>query len=160
MQLKRAPVRHAPEDDRPIPADQVRVAATLILLGSACGIFRLFMPWVEKAVFSISLAESGLVVAATLLAALAAVAAVIAAFVLLRPPPAGVTAAVLVLLASAQLGLAVWHSLSILSWLQLSHHIWADAIGTGMYLGVIGALISLVGAFLTWANRAGMVTPK
>lgn len=160
MQLKGAPVRRAPEDDQPNPADPVRVAATLILLGSACEIFRLFMPWIEKAVFSISLAESGLVVAATLLAALAVVSAVIAVFVLLRPPPAAVTAVVLVLLASAQLGVAVWHSLSILSWLQLSHHVWADAIGTGMYLGVIGALISLVGAFLTWTNRAGAVAPK
>jgi hypothetical protein len=35
--------------------------------------------------------------------------------------------------------------------------VWADAIGTGMYLGVIGAVTSLAGAFLTWTNRAGRV---
>jgi hypothetical protein len=160
MQLKWPPVRRALEDDRPLPADPVRVAGALILLGSACEIFRLFMPWVEKAVFSISLAQSGLEVAATLLAALGAVAAVIAVFVLLRPPPALATAVILVLLASAELGVSVWHALGILSWLGPSHHVWADAIGTGMYLGVIGALISLAGAFLTWTNRAGVVAPK
>jgi hypothetical protein len=160
MQPKRAPVKRAPLDDQALSADPVRMAATLILLGSACQIFRLFMPWVEKAVFSITLARFDLQVAAILLAALAAVAAVIAVFALLRPPPAAATAIVLVLLASAQLGVAVWHSLSILSWLQQSHHVWADAIGTGMYLGVIGAVTSLAGALLTWTNRAGVAASQ
>jgi hypothetical protein len=160
MQPKRAPVKRAPLDDQALSADPVRMAATLILLGSACQIFRLFMPWVEKAVFSITLARFDLQVATILLAALAAVAAVIAVFALLRPPPAAATAIVLVLLASAQLGVAVWHSLSILSWLQQSHHVWADAIGTGMYLGVIGAVTSLAGALLTWTNRAGVAASQ
>jgi hypothetical protein len=154
MQLQKPHVKRAPEADEAFATDTVRVAATLILLGSACQVFRLFMPWVEKALFSITLARSGLEVAALLLAALAIVAAVIAVFALLRPPPGATTAIVLVLLASAQLGVAVWHSLSILSWLQQSHHVWADAIGTGMYLGVIGAVISLAGSFLMWTNRA------
>jgi hypothetical protein len=157
MQLQRAPVKRAPLDDQHLSADPVRTAATLILLGSACQIFRLFMPWVERALFSITLVRFDLEVAAIILAALATVAAVIAVFALLRPPPTAATAIVMVVLASAQLGVAVWHSLSILSWLQHSPHVWADAIGTGMYLGVIGAVTSLAGAFLMWTNRAGRV---
>jgi hypothetical protein len=160
MQLRRAPVERAPLDAQRLPADPVRIAATLILLGSACQIFRLSMPWLEKAVFSITLVRYDLEVAAILLAALAAVASVVAVFALLRPPPTAATAIVLVLLASAQLGVSVWHSLSILSWLQQSHHVWADAIGTGMYLGVIGAVTSLAGAFLMWTNRADGIASR
>jgi hypothetical protein len=157
MQLERAPVKRTPLDDHALPADPARVAATLIMLGAACQIFRLLMPWVEKAVFSISLARFDFEVASVLLAALAVVAAALAGFTLVRPPPTTAIAIVLVVLASAQLGIAVWHSLSILSWLQHSPHVWADAIGTGMYLCVIGAVTSLAGAFLTWTNRAGRV---
>jgi hypothetical protein len=157
MQLERAPVKRTPLDDHALPAGPARVAATLILLGAACQIFRLLMPWVEKAVFSISLARVDFEVASVLLAALAVVAAGFAVFTLVRPPPSAAIAIVLVLMGSAQLGIAVWHSLSILSWLQHSPHVWADAIGTGMYLCVIGAVTSLAGAFLTWTNRAGRV---
>lgn len=157
MQLRRAPVKRAPLDDRAVPADPVRIAVTLILLGTACQIFRLFMPWVEKAVFSISLTRSDLEVAGVLLAALAVVTAGIAVFTLVRTAPTAAVAIVLMLLASTQLGVAIWHSLSILSWLQHSPHVWADAIGTGMYLGVIGAVTSLAGAFVMWTNRAGRV---
>ena len=157
MQLQRAPIKRAPLDEHSLPADPVRIAATLILLGTACQMFRLFMPWVEKAIFSISLTRSDLEVASVLLAALAVISAATAVFTLVRPPPAAATAIVLVVLTSAQLGVAVWHSLSILTWLQHSPHVWADAIGTGMYLGVIGALASLAGAFLMWTNRASRV---
>jgi hypothetical protein len=160
MQLQRAPVKRAPMDDQRLPADPIRIAATLLLLGSACQILRLLMPWVEKALFSISLVKFDLEVASAVVAALAAVAAGIAVFALLRPPPTAATAIVLVLLASAQLGLSFWHSLSILGWLQQSHHVWADAIGTGVYLGVIGAVISLAGAFLTWTNRADGIASR
>lgn len=160
MQLQRAPVKRTPLDDQHLPADPIRIAAILILLGSACQIFRLFMPWVEKAVFSISLARVDLEVAAVLLAGLAAVAAGIAVFTILRSPPAAALAVVLVVLASTQLGVAVWQSLTVLSWLQHSPHVWADAIGTGMYLGVIGAVISLAGAFVMWTNRAGRVASR
>lgn len=159
MQLERAPEERTPLDDQALPADPARVAATLILLGAAFQIFRLLMPWVEKAVFSISLARVDFEVASLLLTALAVVAAGFAGFTLVRPPPTAAIAIVLVLLASAQLGVAVWHSLSILSWLQHSPHVWADAIGTGMYLCVIGALTSLAGAFLMWTNRAPRVEP-
>jgi hypothetical protein len=157
MQLERAPVKRTPLDDQAHPADPARVAAILILLGAACQILRLLMPWVEKAAFSISLAKVDFEVASVLLTALAVVAAGFAVFTLVRPPPTATIAVVLVLLASAQLGVAVWHSLSILSLLQHSRHVWADAIGTGMYLCVIGALTSLAGAFLTWTNRADRV---
>jgi hypothetical protein len=157
MQLRRAPVKRAPLDDQHRPADPIKIAAALILVGTACQVVRLLMPWVEKAVFSISLARVDLEVASVLLAALAVVAAGIAVFALVQPPPTAATAIVLIVLASAQLGVAVWQSLSILSWLQHSPHVWADAIGTGMYLGVIGAAISLGGAFAMWTNRAGRV---
>ena len=160
MQLRRAPDERAPLDHYGPPADPIRIAAILILLGTACQIFRLLMPWVEKALFSISLVRSDLEVAALLLAAIASIAAVIAAFTLMRPPPAAATAIVLIVLACAEIGVAVWHSLSILSWLQHSPHVWADAIGTGMYLGVIGAVTTLAGAFLMWTNRAGRVALK
>jgi hypothetical protein len=160
MRLERAPVKRTPLDDQRLSPDPVRMAATLILVGWACQIFRLFMPSVEKALFSITLARSDLETAALLLAFLGAVSAVIAVFALLRPPPAGVTAIVLVLLASSQLGVAAWHSLSILSWLQHSPHVWADAVGAGMYIGLIGAVISLAGAFLMWTNRAGVVSSR
>jgi hypothetical protein len=112
---------------------------------------------VEKAVFSISLVRSDLEVAGVLLAALAVVTAGIAVFTLVRTPPTATIAIILMVLASAQLGVAIWHSLSILSWLQHSPHVWADAIGTGLYLGVIGAVTSLAGAFVMWTNRAGRV---
>src|SRR5258706_9768820 len=110
MQLERARVKRAPLDDQALPADPARVAATLILLGAACQIFRLLMPWVEKAVFSISLARLDFEVASVLLTALAVVAAGLAGFTLVRPPPTTAIAITLVVLASAQLGIAVWHS--------------------------------------------------
>ena len=77
MQLERAPVKRTPLDDQALPADLARVAATLILLGAACQIFRLLMPWVEKAVFSISLAKVDFEVASVLLTALAVVAVIV-----------------------------------------------------------------------------------
>jgi len=160
MQLGRARLERALLDDQPLTANPARVAATLILLGAACQIFRLLMPWVEKALFSISVARSDFDVASLLIAALAVVAAGIAGFTLVRPPPGAAIAIVLVVLALAQCGVAVWHSLSILTWLQHSPHVWADAIGTGMYLCVIGALTSVAGAFLTWTNRAGRVASR
>lgn len=113
----------------------------------------MFMPWVEKTMFAISLAKFDLQFAAILLASLAAVAAGLALFVLLQPPPTSAIAVALILLALAQLGVAAWDGLGIITQLGPSPHVWADAIGTGLYLGVLGAVISLWGGILAWAAR-------
>jgi hypothetical protein len=147
----------APIDDMPLPADPGRIAAALVLLGSACQVLRMFMPWVEKTIFSISLAKFDIKLAAILLAALAVVAAGVAIFVLIQPPPTNAVGVTLIVLALAQLGVAVWHGFGIVTQLGHSPHVWADAIGTGIYLGVIAALISLWGGVLAWAARGSAV---
>jgi len=154
MQLDRARRGGAPIDDRPLPADPARIAATLVVLGTACQIFRLFMPWVEKIVFSISLAKFDVAAAAVVLAALAVAGAGIAIFMLLQPPPTAAVATILIVLGLAQLGLALWHGFGVIHDLNRSEHIWADAIGTGIYLGVIGAVSSLGGGMVAWSARA------
>jgi hypothetical protein len=140
-----------------LPGDPGRIAATLVILGSVCQVVRMFMPWVEKTVFAISIARFDLQFAAILLAGLALVAAGLAIFVLLQPPPTGTIAIALILLALAQIGVAVWHGTGLVAQLGHSPHIWADAIGTGLYLGVIGGVISLWGGILAWTGRGTAV---
>ncbi len=156
MELDRARAR-APIDDIPVPAHPAQIAAALVLLGSACQLLRMFMPWVEKTIFAISLAKFDLQLATILLAILAVVAAGLALFVLLQPPPTSAIAIALILLALAQLEVAVWHGLGIVTQLGPSPHVWADAIGTGIYLGVIGAAISLWGGILAWRARGATI---
>jgi hypothetical protein len=74
--------------------------------------------------------------------------------VFVRPPAAAAVASLLILLALGQLGVALWHGYVLINGFAVdSHAVWAEAIGTGLYLCVIGAMISLCGAVFSWTSR-------
>jgi hypothetical protein len=154
MQLQRAPIRLAPAHDRRLSGDRARIAAVLILVGSACQVLRLFLPWLEKSILAISLTNFDSPGTTIALVTLAVVAGGIAVYVFVRPPARAGVASLLILLALGQLGVALWHGYVFIHGIaDDSHAVWAEAIGTGLYLCVIGAMTSLCGGVLAWTSR-------
>jgi hypothetical protein len=155
VQLKRAPLRFAREDDSAVPADLDRTAGITTLAGCSITILAAFLPWVEKAAFGVSLTTMGIQGAGILLTVLAMISAGIAIVVLLRRPATAWVAIILTVLALALLGLAIWEGVDIVRAIDQvdSHQVLISAIGTGAYLGVLGSVITLVGGILAWTTR-------
>lgn len=92
------------------------------------------------------------------LAALAVLSALIAIGVLLRRPAPSAVALGLLALALAQLCLAAWNAVSLLQLLALndSRLVVGRAIGTGVYMALLGASLTLAGGILAWRRRAAV----
>lgn len=93
------------------------------------------------------------------LVALTLISAFIASGVLIRHPAPSAVALGLVALALAELGLAAWNAVSVLQAIGLddSRLVMGRAIGTGVYLGLVGASLSLAGGILAWRSRASIL---
>jgi hypothetical protein len=130
-------------------------AGVLTLVGCTFTIVSAFLPWAERAVFGISLTGLGVQGEAILLAVLAAISAGIAVAVLFRRPVVLSVVIALVVLAFAELGLAIWNALSIVHAIgqMQSRAVLIGAIGTGAYGAVLGSLATLAGGILAWPKR-------
>jgi hypothetical protein len=154
MQLTRAAlVQLAREDDKAV------LAGVTTLVGSSSLISAAFLPWVEKAAFGVSFTTLGIQDGAILQTVLAMISAGIAA-VLLQRPVAVRVAVILIVLAVAELSLAIWNAANIVHAIEVvdSHHLWISAIGTGAYLGVLGSVITCVGGILAWTKRGSRIS--
>jgi hypothetical protein len=147
--LNRALVRRAPRDDMAV------WAGVLTLVGCTFTIVSAFLPWAEQAVFGISIAGLGVKAGAILLAVLAAISAGLAVGVLFRRPAVVIVVIALVVLAVAELGLAIWNAVNIVQAIEQtkSHAVFIGAIGTGAYGAVIGSLATLAGGILAGSKR-------
>jgi hypothetical protein len=155
MQPKGVPFQFALQEDGASPADFRRTAGVTTLTGCGATILATFMPWVEKAVFGVDATAIGIKAAGMPLAVLATISAAIACVVLMRRPATARIAIVLIVMAMAQLGLAIWFGSSIVLAIEQvdSHLVLISAIGTGAYLSVAGSLITLAGAILALMRR-------
>jgi hypothetical protein len=130
-------------------------AGVLTLVGCAFTIVSAFLPWVEEAVFGISIAGLGVQAGAILLAVLAAISAGLAVGVLFRRPALVIIVIALVVLAVVELCLAIWDAVNIVQAIAQtqSRAVFIGAIGTGAYGAVIGSLATLAGGILAGAKR-------
>jgi hypothetical protein len=147
--LNQALVRRAPRDDMAV------WAGVLTLVGCTFTIVSAFLPWAEVAFFGISLAGPGMQARAILLAVLSAISAGIAVGVLFRRPALVIVVGALIVLAVAELGLAIWDAVNILQAVaqMQSRGIFIGAIGTGAYGAIIGSLATLAGGILAGSKR-------
>jgi hypothetical protein len=154
MQLDRAPVQLARDDDAG-PAAHDRTAAILTLVGCAATLLASILPWGERAAFGFSLTTSQDGNARVLLAVLAVASAGFAASVILRHPATAWTAIVLLGLAVAQVGAAIWFGVSVVNEIRSTHPYlgFISAIGTGVYVAALGSVSTLCGAMLAWRRR-------
>ena len=154
VELDRAPLQRASILDSAAPANPARTTGIIILLGASCALVRVLLPGLEQAAFGVSVTKPESEPAAMMLAGLALIGAVIAGVVLLRRPATAPVAIVLVLLACAQVGLAIWSGATTMQGLQHeSGRVLANSIGTGLYLGLLGAGLTLAGAIAAWVKR-------
>jgi hypothetical protein len=160
MQLTKVPLRLAPEDAHPVPADLDRTAGVITLVGGSSAVLSAFMPWLVTAAVGISLIKiDG---PGALLAALAAISMCIAGFVLLRRSATAAVAIILMLLAVTQVALAVWHLADIVQAISRvdSRLVLISIIGTGLYLGVLGSVVTLAGGIVAWTKRSAQSDPR
>lgn len=124
-------------------------------MGCVATILVAFLPWLEQAIFADSLAALTIHDTGRLLIVLTLVSAGIAGGVLLRQPATAALAIILIVLALAQLGLAILISVNILHAIGQadSHQVYIAAIGTGAYGGVLAAVITMAGGLLAWTKR-------
>ncbi len=113
------------------------------------------LPWVEQTFLKVALTPSPIKGAGILLAILAMASAVIAGGVLFRRKATPQLAIVLIALAVAQVGVAIWNSVAILRDISNagSHHLLISAIGTGVYVAVAGSGTTFAGGLLAWLDR-------
>jgi hypothetical protein len=156
MQLKKGSFRLAPEEVQAIPADPDRTAGVVTLVGGFSVVLSAFVPWIETAVFGISLIRIDL--ASAVFAALAMISICIGGFVVLRKPATRAVAVVLTVLASAQVGLAIWHLADLVHTLARtdSRLVLINVIGTGLYLGVVASVITLAGGIIAWTKTSSL----
>ena len=130
-------------------------AGVLTLVGCTFTIVSAFLPWAEEAAFGISLAGLRVQDAAILLAVLAVISAVIAVVVLFRRPVVVRVVIALVVLAVAELGLAIWDAVKIVQTIEQmqTRDVLIGAIGTGAYGAVLGSLATLAGGILAPTKR-------
>ena len=102
------------------------------------------------------MATSGLRDVVPALVALTLISAFIASGVLFRHPAPSAVAIGLLALALAELCLAAWNSVSVLHAIALgdSRLVVGRAIGTGVYMGLLGASLTLAGGVRAWRSRA------
>ena len=155
MPSEKASLQFASEEESTVPADLDRTAGVITIVGCLATFLAAFLLWVEKAIFGVSLTALAIHDAGELLAVLAAISAGIAGAVLLRRLATAGLAMILIVLAVAQLGLAIWDGATILRAIGQadSHLVLISAIGTGAYLGVLGTVITLAGGILAWTKR-------
>ena len=154
MQFGRAPVQPARDDNGGLAAND-RSAAIVTLVGCATTVVASILPWGEKAAFGFSLMTGRDSNERILLAVVAVASAGLAATVILRRPTTGGVAILLLGLAVAQVGAAIWFSVSVVNELRSTHPhlIFINAIGTGVYVAGLGSLGTLFGAVLAWRRR-------
>lgn len=136
-------------------ADSAQGAGVFILAGAGSTILGSAAPWLLKVVFGISVVTSPLPDLVPGLVALTVLSAVIATAVLLRRPPSSAVALGLIALAVAQICLAVWNALSVWDLLAADDPrlVVGRAIGTGVYLALLGASLALAGGILAFRRR-------
>ena len=154
MQVTRRPIRLVPEDGHAVPEDLDLTAAVLTFVGGTAAVLSAFLPWLETAGLGIALLKvdaPGLV-----LAALAVISMALAGFVLVRRSATPAVAVVLILLGAAQLGLASWHLADVVNAVRQvdSRLVLMSIIGTGLYMGVMGSMVTLAGGILAWTRRS------
>lgn len=150
MPTEKALLQFAPKERAPEPAELDRTAGVITIVGCCATLLAPVLPIVEKALLSVTFPGVGIQGPAVLLILLAGVSAGLAGTVLLRRPATSTVALVLVVLAVAQVGLAIWDSATTLRAIsqENSHQVLIRAIGSGAYLGVLGAAITLAGGIL------------
>jgi hypothetical protein len=113
------------------------------------------LPWVEQVTLGFALTAQGRHAPSILLAVVAAVSAGIAGTVLLRRKPAAGVAILLIGLAVAQLGAAIWFDVTTVNEIRETHPhlVLMSTIGTGVYPAGLGAVSTLAGAILAWTRR-------
>ena len=139
-----------------LQAPSARSSGVITLAGSGATLLGASAPWLLRVVFGVSVAASRLPDVIPAVMALTVLSAVIAIGVLLRRPASSPVALGLIALALAQLCLAAWNGLSVLQVLNMdgSRLVGGRAIGTGVYLGLLGASLTLTGGILAWRRRA------
>ena len=113
------------------------------------------LPWLEQTFLNVSLTPSPIKGAGIFLAILAMASAGIAGVVLFRRKATPRLAMVLIALGLAQVVLAIWNSVAILRDISDagSQHLFINAIGTGVYVGVAGSGATFAGGLLAWLDR-------
>lgn len=130
-------------------------AGVIILVGAGATLLGTASPWLLTVVLGISVVAARPDVV-LVLAALAVLSGLIAMGVLLRRPAPPAVALGLIVLALAQLCLAAWDALSVLQGLAVDDPrlVAGRAIGTGVYMGLLGASLTVAGSILAWRSRA------
>ena len=154
MRLSLAPVQFAHDEDA-LPSRLGRAPAVITLTGCVMTVIASILPWGEKATFGFSLTTihgEDLRLALAVLAV--ACASLAGAAVLRRQSTAGV-AMLLIVLAVAQVGAAIWFGGTVLSEIRAAHPnlVLISAIGTGVYMAWLGSVGTLIGAILAWTRR-------
>lgn len=154
MQLNRAPIRLAHDDDAQ-PAEVDRTAGAITLAGCALTLVAMVMAWGEKAMLGLSLATVEREEARIVLAALAIISAGVAIGVLLRRPATVRVGMLLIVLAAAQVGAAIWFGVTTVNEIRGAHPhlVLITAIGTGVYVAGFGSVGTMIGAFVAWPRR-------
>lgn len=145
------------EEDVSIPPIELdRTAGVLTIVGCLATFLAAILPSIEKATLAASLITVAVADAGVLLAVLAVISGGIAGAVLLRRPVSGGLAMLLIVLAGAQLGVAIWDGETILQAIGRadSHQVLIRSIGSGAYLGVLGAGITVAGGVVAWIKRS------
>jgi hypothetical protein len=158
MNLKRVPFSLASEDHG-IVLD--RTAGVLTLVGCGGTVLAAFLPWLERAVFGISLTTSGIQVEVVVLVVLALGSAGIAGVSLLRHHATRALAIILAVLAVAQLALAISNAVNVVHALDqaAADSMFSRLIGTGVYGCIVGSAVTLFGGYLAWTRRASPTDP-
>ena len=148
-------VQVAPTDKTLVSPDLDRTAGVTTIVGCVGSFVAAILPWGEKTFLNLSVTPSPIADAGLLLASLALASAVIAGAVLLRRPATARLATLLIVLALAQIAVAIWDSVTILQELSSagSHHLLLSAIGTGVYVGVAGSATTFGGSVIAWIDR-------
>lgn len=148
-------VQFGPEDKSFLSADLDRTAGVTTIVGCVGTLLAATLSWLEQTFLNVWLTPSPIRDAGISLVILAMASAVIAGVVLLRRPATPRLAMVLIALALAQVGVAIWNSVAILHAISNagSHELLISAIGTGAYAGVAGSGTTLAGGFLAWLGR-------
>lgn len=138
-----------------MPADSAQSSGVFILAGAGSILLGSAAPWLLKVVFGISVVTSGLPYVVPGLVALTVLSAVIAITVLFRRPASSAVALGLIALAVAQICLAIWNALSVWELLAVDDPrlVVGRAIGTGVYLALLGASLALAGGILALRSR-------
>jgi hypothetical protein len=124
------------------------------MIGGGSAVLSAFMPLLVTAAFGIALIKVDL--PGGLLAALSSISIAIAGLVLLRRSATGAVAIILMFLAVTQLGLAIWHLADYVQAIRQvdSRLVLISVIGTGLYLGVLGSVVTLAGGVVAWTTRS------